>query len=320
MHDDWKFGHPGIWVRDFDKTMDYYRSLGIAGRIGLTLTAEGMDGALRREFGKVAPPPDLSGGYALDLLVIGDLMLEVLQLLPRKPSITGDYLVPGEGVNHVCFNVPDIVGDSLKLSEKGPQFMLVLRSRKDDNLVENYLDTRESGNIILSLRPDPDGKRSEGETATKAGLATNDWKFRGHSVADFDVEKAVEYYEFLELASPQSGAMFDSESIKDFKAYGETSGTAVKAKTRTVRTGPTEFEFVQPVEGESIFKEIAAVRGEGIFDLTFTVNDLDKETAKLVDKGAPVILSGTPQTGGAFAFFDTRKDGGDVLIKLVQAE
>ena len=50
------------------------------------------------------------------------------------------------------------------------------------------------------------------------------------------------------------------------------------------------------------------------------MDDLEKETANLVEKGVPAILGGKPQTVGAFAYFDTREDGGDIMIKLVQAE
>jgi len=63
-------------------------------------------------------------------------------------------------------------------------------------------------------------------------------------------------------------------------------------------------------------------RGEdaNVCEFSFTVTDLEKETAKLVDKGVPVILSGTPQNGQAFACFDTRENGGDIVTKLIQAE
>ena len=67
-------------------------------------------------------------------------------------------------------------------------------------------------------------------------------------------------------------------------------------------------------------KESLDRKGEGIIDRTLTVDDLEKETARLVDKGVPVVFSGRPQTGGAFAYFDTREDGGDIMMKLVQAE
>jgi len=51
----------------------------------------------------------------------------------------------------------------------------------------------------------------------------------------------------------------------------------------------------------------------------FTVDDLGKEIARLDARGVPVILSGKTPTG-AFAYFDTRPDGGDIMIKLIQAD
>jgi hypothetical protein len=51
----------------------------------------------------------------------------------------------------------------------------------------------------------------------------------------------------------------------------------------------------------------------------FTINDLEEETAKLTEKGVSIACSGSPQDSGAFAYFDTRERGGDIMIRLVQA-
>ena len=67
------------------------------------------------------------------------------------------------------------------------------------------------------------------------------------------------------------------------------------------------------------FEQHYGKRGEGIIDMTFSVDDLDKEAAQLVEKGVSIVLGGTPQSDRAFAYFDTREDGGDIMIKLIQA-
>jgi len=120
------------------------------------------------------------------------------------------------------------------------------------------------------------------------------------------------------IAEIQPEVMFVSSSITDVKVYGKTPKTKIRAKTSNVQIGPVVYEFIQPLEGECLYKEYLDRKGEGIIDLTFTVDDLDREKAKLVEKGVPVIFSGEPRTGSAFAYFDTRKDGGDIMIKLVQ--
>ena len=115
---------------------------------------------------------------------------------------------------------------------------------------------------------------------------------------------------------PQS--TFDSSSINDVKVYGKSTKDVIRAKARMMQIGPVTYELIQPVEGHGIYKESLDRRGEGVINLTFTVDDLEKETAKLVEKGVPVVFSGKPRTGNAFAYLDTRKDGGDVMIKLMQ--
>ena len=319
----WQFSHPGVYVKDFNKTLDYYVNLGIAVRPVRPARPAATPPVKRPQvitkvFGRIMPPPpppdpSKTTEPSLELLYIGDLELEVLRA-PLRPPATRDYLTYGEGINHVCFNVPDIDGETAKLVDKSCRIIFDLTI--DDKRFEDYLDTRLYGNVILSLRP----LQSEEAKAWKASLGIVDWKFRGHGVAVRDVDRTAEYYQSLGIAAVQPEATFDSSSIADFKVYGTPPETTVKARTRTAQVGPVVYEFIQPLEGEAIYREYLDRRGEGIIDLTFTVDDLDRETARLVEKGVPVILSGKPQTGGAFACFDTREDGGDIMIRLIQAE
>jgi 4-hydroxyphenylpyruvate dioxygenase-like putative hemolysin len=80
--------------------------------------------------------------------------------------------------------------------------------------------------------------------------------------------------------------------------------------------GGLKFEIVEPLEGESIYKEFLDKKGEGIHHLAFVVDDLDAEIAKMAERGFKVIQTG--QTArGKFAYFDTDKVGG-VVTELVQ--
>ena len=314
----WQFSHPGVFVKDFNKTLDYYVNLGIAFRPErkAAYSPDEMTQVMSI-FGRVMPPPPppdpskpIQRGLAL--IYIGDLELEVLRA-PQKPPATRDYLTYGEGINHVCFNVPDIDGETDELVKKSCRIIFDLH--REGIRFEDYLDSRLYGNVILSLRP----LQSEEAIARKASLGIVNWKFRGHGVVVEDVDQTADYYEHLGIATFQPEVLFDSSSIADFKINGEATDTIVKARIKTAQIGPVEYEFIQPFQGEAIYKEFLRARGEGIIDITFTVDDLDKETAKLVEKGVPVILSGKPQTGSAFAYFDTHEDGGDIMIKLIQA-
>ena len=114
--------------------------------------------------------------------------------------------------------------------------------------------------------------------------------------------------------------MLDSSSCEDFTAYGKTPDTIVKARTRIAQIGPMACEFIQPLEGETIYNESISRRADGIINnITFAVDDVDKETAKIVEKGGQVALSGKPKTGSAFTYFDTRKYG-NIMVKLIQGK
>jgi methylmalonyl-CoA/ethylmalonyl-CoA epimerase len=184
----------------------------------------------------------------------------------------------------------------------------------DDVRLEDYLDTREHGNMLLSLRP----LQTEGVKAQKAGYGIVDWKYQGVGAVVQSIEKTVKYYRSMGIAQFRPQAVLDTSSIRDVKLHGRSTRDLIKAKTRLMRIGPVAYELIEPVEGEAVFKESLDRRGEGIINLTFIVDDLDRETSKLAEKGVAVIFSGKPEAGKAFAYFDTRKDGGDVMIKLAQ--
>jgi len=311
MKSNWEFNHSGVFAKDFDRTLHYYKSLGLAPDLPRTQNPfKPEDDAVTIEFGEVVDLSMPEGEYFLALLYIGDLELEVLHAPKERPK--GEALAYGEGVNHICISVPDIDKETDKLAEKG---LRIIQDFKLNGVrLEDYLDTREYGNILLSFRT----PMTEEMKLRKAGNGIVNWKFRGHTAVVKDVDKTAEYYQFLDIAAVQPQVMFDSSSITDVRVYGKTPETVIRAKTRTAQIGTVVLELIQPLEGESIYKESLDRRGEGIIDLTFTVDDLDRETARLVEKGVPVIFSGKPRTGSAFACFDTREDGGDVMIKLMQ--
>lgn len=311
MNNNWEFNHSGVFTKDFDKTLEYYKSLGLAPDLPRTQRPfNPEDDAVNIEFGEIVDNAMPDGEYFLALLYIGDLEFEVLHAPKERPK--GEALAFGEGVNHVCISVPDIDMETDKLVEKG---LRIIQDFKLNGVrLEDYLDTREYGNILLSLRT----PMTEEMKLRKAGNGIIDWKFRGHTAVVRDVDATAEYYQSLGIAAVQPQTMFDSSSITDFKVYGKTPETTIRAKTRTVQISTVELELIQPLEGEGIYGESLDRRGEGIIDLTFTVDDLDRETARLVEKGVAVIFSGQPRNGGAFACFDTREDGGDVMIKLIQ--
>jgi len=311
MKSNWEHSHTGVFTRDLENTVRYYQSLGLAPEI-VPARSQSWEGhkAVNVEFGQVMHFGGDTRRPFLQLIYIGDLEVEILRAPAERPK--GEALAYGEGCNHVCFNVPDIDGETDLLVKKG--LRIIQDFHLDDVRLEDYLDTREYGNMLLSLRP----LQTEEVKAKKAGYGIVDWKYQGVGAVVQSIEKTVKYYRSMDIAEFRPQAMLDTSLMRDVKLHGKSTKAMIKAKTRQMRIGPVVYELIEPVEGEAVYKESLDRRGEGIINLTFNVDDLERETSKLAQKGVAVIFSGKPEAGKAFAYFDTRKDGGDVMIKLVQ--
>ena len=142
------------------------------------------------------------------------------------------------------------------------------------------------------------------------------WRFHGVGVIVRDIDKAIEYYKSLGIATVESEVTeikLDKHAYPDLKIYGKPPDSEIIVKIVALRVGSIVFELVQPVKGKTVHSEFLESKGEGVQFITFIVDDFDKEVAGLVDNGIPVLLSGKAPTGEGFAHFDTSKMGGVVL-------
>ena len=144
------------------------------------------------------------------------------------------------------------------------------------------------------------------------------WRFAHVAVVVQDMDKAVEYYQSLGIATFRPEFMLDSSTYTDYKVYGKTPDTIDKTRMRILEIGSFPLELVQPVEGEPIYNEFLKSKGEGVHHIAYFVDDLEGETAKLAKKGIPVITRVyRGSTGAGFAYFDIRRVG-NVIIELIQ--
>jgi len=151
----------------------------------------------------------------------------------------------------------------------------------------------------------------------KGGTMESNWTFHHMAVVVWDMDKAVEYYQSLDIGTFQAEFMLDSSRFGDYEVYGKTPETVDKTRMRFVQIGSFQIELVQPSQGKPIYKEFLDNQGEGVHHMAFTVDDLDAETAKLVAKGVPVITRAKFPNGGGYAYFDTGKIG-HVMTELIQ--
>jgi catechol 2,3-dioxygenase-like lactoylglutathione lyase family enzyme len=324
MNNDWEFDHIGLVVSDLDEVRYYYPSLGIGvdiGTLGPNATNP-VPGAPEEEplpttmtvYGKprtTRPAPADSGRVNVNRIFeniqMGSLVIECILGRPEGDGFNDDFFREcGEGISHICYNVPDPEKETSLLVENGTDIVMSLE--QEGKIVENYLETSKYGKIWLSFRPPAGVQHKAWQAHNRAHPMVSDWKFLGMGVATKDLDKAVEYYRSLGIAEVYPEVLLDSDSVLD---------SGVKARTRMVMVGSIGYEFVQPLEAETVYGEYLTGRGEGVYSLDFKVNDLLKEKSRLEYKGVKAVLSGTFENGDTFACFDTRKVG-NLMIKLVQ--
>lgn len=145
------------------------------------------------------------------------------------------------------------------------------------------------------------------------------WKLEHVGIVVRDTEKAVEYYQSLGITRFRPAIIGSPETWSDFMVYGKPASPETKVRIRWFQIGLVAAEFLQPVEGETPWQDSLDNNGEGIQHICFLVDDLEEETAKMVEKGASVIHSAKMGSAMKWAYFDTRKVG-NAIIELKQVQ
>ncbi len=325
---DWELHHICLVVRNWNDALDYYQST----RMGISVGPQAMymdyrnGGKAEFYFNKDVPPTN--GGLG------PGKPLEETERGRRKDNYTfmdkdcqvGDLLIeigenrgiPLEGVTHICFNIPDVKAETEKLLDKGCALMMEIT--QGGNILENHIDTRKYGNVDISFRPPVLELEKAWIEHYRSYPYLKDWKFHGLGIAVRDLDKAVEYYENLDIIDFQDETELDSNLLDSINVPSESMELDFKTRAKSGLVGPVAFEFIQPLEGNSIYQESLDSRGEGVADIAFTVEDLEKEAATMIYRGTPAVLSGKPKNRPAFACFDTRKNSGNIIIRLIQRE
>ncbi|MDP7146062.1 MAG: VOC family protein [Pseudomonadales bacterium] len=147
------------------------------------------------------------------------------------------------------------------------------------------------------------------------------WKLHHVGIPVRDLDRSLEDYKSLGMATFQPEFQIDSSRVEEYLVYGKTPDPVVKTRGVLGQMGPLGIELLQPVQGETVHKELLESTGEGIGHVAYTVDDLEEETAKLVERGFPVILSIRPagQTKRSAVYIDTRSKFSNLIIELMQA-
>jgi len=136
MKESWKLHHIALVVRDIDKAVAYFKSLGIAVE-GREVKFPEAEPAIRAKFIQVGPTP-----------------LEFIQPV-RGPSSYREFLDnKGEGLHHVAFAVADLDEEVKKLKAKGVPVIVHAPAPAAFGAMSAHMDTRKVGDFALQLIQD----------------------------------------------------------------------------------------------------------------------------------------------------------------------
>ena len=133
----------GIIVRDMDRAVEYYKSLGI----GPFKSLPGLVHKSRTRYGK----PIGVDAFKVKIRVanMGSVQIELIEP-DENARIWREFLeTRGEGIQHLGFFVDDIEKETEEMERKG--LSAIFTSRYQDGGGASYFDTGKVGGVLLEL-------------------------------------------------------------------------------------------------------------------------------------------------------------------------
>ena len=135
------------------------------------------------------------------------------------------------------------------------------------------------------------------------------------------IEKTLERMKSIEDFTEYSITDFPPKEMKkeDVQLYYYGKKNWFTARFCFVKMGSSEVEFIEPVEGESVWKDFLQEKGEGIHHLKYEVDSLNDAMDFFQSKGIACIQYGSAvgkNLGKTWAYFDTTKELGYVIEVL----
>jgi methylmalonyl-CoA/ethylmalonyl-CoA epimerase len=141
--------HMAIVVRDIDKAIDYYQSLGM----GPFVTPPAINIKKRTEHGKATAAAGSKIREAIGDM--GPIRLQLIQPVAGQ-SIYQEFLdTKGEGVHHYAFIVDDIEKEEAEFINKGVEILSSVRLEGGGGHI--IVNTAVTGGILIELMQPPAG-------------------------------------------------------------------------------------------------------------------------------------------------------------------
>ena len=276
---DWDFNHLGMMVTDRDEVLAYYQSIGLGVSVGPQPLLPYIEGEGEITFFRELDGDPISHKYQTGGVhnfkdgqsQIGNCQLEIYPMKPGPGMFISRYLEKkGDGINHIAFNTKDIERDTQYFLDRGCD--LVFNVTTNGKTIENYIDTRLHGDLMISLRPPPNDWEKSWRKNNESHPLVNQWNFLGLGICVDDMESASSYYSNL-------GYTKLNNAIKRKEWRAVCQGCSL---------GGVLFELIESEEG-NIYSDSIKRRGDGVAEIIFQVSDIHKEIDRLAIRGTQIL-------------------------------
>jgi methylmalonyl-CoA/ethylmalonyl-CoA epimerase len=141
----WKFHHVAVVIKDMEKAIKYYQSMGLELMAPPVLRTWGGEGV--KVYGKTMDPPMQ---FNFCLLKKDKFIIELFQTIGNCYIWSEFEKEHGEGIQHLHFDVDDLEKETAEMVAKGFKVIFSLQM-PDGSLRECFFDTRAYGNVLIAL-------------------------------------------------------------------------------------------------------------------------------------------------------------------------
>jgi methylmalonyl-CoA/ethylmalonyl-CoA epimerase len=135
--------HIGLIVKDLEKAVKYYESIGMGPFKPFTALADTV--VEQSSYGDESVDFD----FRIRLIEVGGTHIELIQPVKGK-TVNSDFLAEhGEGVNHLAFLVDDVEAVKDDFTRKG--FEVVLTRKRAGGFSAAYIATGEIGGLVFEF-------------------------------------------------------------------------------------------------------------------------------------------------------------------------
>jgi len=140
--ENWTLWHVGISVKNMDKALEYFQSLGGTPADRPAIVLDSRRFSEFTSYGKTNPPP---WRIKIKMLNLGPLGIEMTEPIDGGNWNETWLNEHGEGANHIAFQVPDLGKEVAELEAKGVPAMYHAKGEYA------YMDARKVGGLVIEL-------------------------------------------------------------------------------------------------------------------------------------------------------------------------